>query len=159
MTSENFVLGLDAKCYYLSTGTRATWDSPGAAPANLTELTNIKDLTLNLETGKADVTTRGSGGWRQSAATLKSGTIEFEMIWDPSDAGFTEIKTAWENSTSLAIAALTEAKDEVNSEGLWADMVVTNFSLNQPLEEAQTVSVSLEPARSSVAPEWVTVST
>jgi hypothetical protein len=64
-------LGMDAKAYYGEAGATAT-----------TELTNIKDLTLNLETGQADVTTRGNQGWRATIATLKDGSVEFEMIWD-----------------------------------------------------------------------------
>ena len=60
-------IGLKAKAYFLSTGTRATWGAAdangmaaGPAPDNLTEMTNVRDLTLNLSTGEADVTTRWS---------------------------------------------------------------------------------------------------
>ena len=64
-------LGLDAKLFQ-NTGTYATptWD----------EITNVRDLTLNLEAGEADVTTRGNAGWRATVATLKDGSIEFEMV-------------------------------------------------------------------------------
>ena len=53
-------LGMEAKLYR-NTGTYAlpTW----------VELTNVKDLTLNLEAGEADVTTRGNAGWRATVAT------------------------------------------------------------------------------------------
>jgi hypothetical protein len=63
-------LGLDAKLYR-NTGTYAApvWN----------EVKNVKDLTLNLEAGEADVTTRGNNGWRATLATLKDGSVEFEM--------------------------------------------------------------------------------
>ena len=55
-------LGLDAKLFR-NTGTFATptWN----------EITNVRDVTLNLEAGEADVTTRGNNGWRATVATLK----------------------------------------------------------------------------------------
>ena len=62
-------LGMEAKLYR-NTGTYAapTWVG----------MINVKDLTLNLEAGEADVTTRGNAGWRATIAALKDGSIEFE---------------------------------------------------------------------------------
>jgi hypothetical protein len=133
-------LGMDAKAYYGEAGATAT-----------TELTNIKDLTLNLETGEADVTTRGNQGWRATIATLKDGSVEFEMIWDSGDAGFTAIKTAYFTNTPISLAIL----DGENGEGLDADFSITNFSRNEPLEEALSVSVTAKPTYSTRAPAWV----
>ncbi|HPD31731.1 MAG TPA: phage tail tube protein [Phycisphaerae bacterium] len=134
-------LGMEAKLYY----------GPAGSTAN-TELNNVKDVTLNLETGEADVTTRGNQGWRATVATLKSGTVEFEMIWDTGNAGFTAIKNAYFNNTSIALAIL----DGPNGEGLDADFSITNFSRNEPLEEAITVSVTAKPTYSTRAPTWKT---
>ena len=53
------VLGLDAKLLRGDAGSTGN-----------TEVKNVKDLTLTLESGEADVTTRATGGWRASAATL-----------------------------------------------------------------------------------------
>ncbi|MBT7162271.1 MAG: hypothetical protein HN904_05795, partial [Victivallales bacterium] len=80
-------LGMEAKLYYGASGTTAS-----------TELTNVKDVTLNLESGEADVTTRANAGWRATIGTLKTGSVEFEMIWDSDDAGFTAIKDAYFNN-------------------------------------------------------------
>ena len=52
------VLGLDAKLFRGTAGSQAS-----------TEVTNVKDLTLNLESGEADVTTRATQGWKATAAT------------------------------------------------------------------------------------------
>jgi len=132
-------LGMDAKIYYGTAGATAT-----------TELNNVRNVTLNLETGEADVTTRGNQGWRATVATLKNGTVEFEMLWDTGDAGFTAIKDAYFNNTPIALAIL----DGDNGEGLDADFSITNFSRNEPLEEAITVSVTAKPTYSTRAPTW-----
>jgi len=132
-------LGMDAKLFHGAAGATAT-----------TELTNVKDVTLNLETGEADVTTRANQGWRAIAATLKNGTVEFEMLWDTGDAGFTAIKDAYFNNTPIALAVL----DGTDGEGLDADFSITNFSRNEPLEEALSVSVTAKPTYSTRAPTW-----
>lgn len=134
------VLGMNCKAYYGDAGSTAD-----------TEITNIRDVTINLETGEADVTTRGNSGWRATAATLKDGSVEFEMVWDTSDAAFTAIQTAWSASTAIALAFL----DGESGSGLDADFVITNFSRAEPLEEAVTVSVTAKPTYSTRAPAWV----
>ena len=132
-------LGMHAKLYYGTAGALAT-----------TEIANCKDLTLNLEKGESDVTTRGNNGWRAFVGTLKSGTIEWEMVWDTGDGAFNAIKNAYFNDTPIALAIL----DGPNGEGLDADFSVTNFSRNEPLEEAITVNVTVKPTYSTRAPNW-----
>ena len=68
------VIGLEAKLYYDASGMSET--------PTWTELTNVKDVTLNLEKADADVTTRASGGWRLRRGTLKDARVEWEMQWD-----------------------------------------------------------------------------
>lgn len=133
-------LGMDAKLFHGPAGTTAS-----------TELTNTRDVTLNLESGEADVTTRGAQGWRATAATLKEGTVEFEMVWDTEDTGFTAIKDAFFDNAPIALAVL----DRDDGSGLDADFMITNFSRSEPLEEAITVSVTAKPTYSTRAPQWV----
>jgi len=132
-------LGMDAKLYYGAAGSTAS-----------TELVNVKDVTLNLETNEADVTTRGNQGWEATVATLKKGTVEWEMIWDTGDAGFAAIKNAYFNNAPIALAIL----DGDDGEGLDADFSITNFSRNEPLQEAITVSVTAKPTYATRAPAW-----
>ena len=134
-------LGMDCKLYYDSTPLAG---EPGTG--TWTELTNTKDVTLNLETGEADITTRANNGWRATAATLKDGSIEFEMLWDTGDAGFTALQAAWENAAEIALAAMDGDIATPGSQGLASNFTVTNFSRNEPLEEAVTVSVTVKPS-------------
>lgn len=142
-------LGMQAKLYFKVGGVAA-----GGAWA---ELGNVKDLTLNMETGEADVTTRANAGWRATVGTLKEGSIEFEMVWDTSDAGFTAIKDAFFANAAIGLAVMDQDIATTGSQGLQADCSITSFSRNEALEEAITVSVTAKPTYSATAPAWVTV--
>lgn len=140
-------LGLDAKLY------RNTADY---ASPTWVEVTNVKDLTLNLEAGEADVTTRGNAGWRATIAALRDGSIEFEMVWDTADAAFTAIKNAFFGGTTVEFAVMDGDIETAGSQGLRAMMAITNFSRSEPLEEAIKVSVTAKPTYSTNPPEWMT---
>jgi len=147
--SQEFLLGMNAKVYH---------GTAGSDLSSLTEVGNVKDVTLNLEAGEADVTTRANQGWRATAPTLRECTAEFEMLWKPGDAAFEAIKTAFLTSGTIRLAVLTGEKsaDDVTavtgSEGPLADFSITNFSRNEPLEEGVTVSVT---AKLAVFSEWI----
>jgi hypothetical protein len=143
--ADEFILGMNAKIYQGPTGTDL---------ASLTEMSNVKDVTLNLEAGEADVTTRANQGWRATAPTLRECTAEFEMLWKPGDAGFDAIKTAFLTSATVALAVLTGDKAGSGTEGPRGDFSITNFSRSEPLEEGVTVSVTAKLAKFE---EWVEV--
>ena len=134
------VLGLNAKLFRGTAGTQAA-----------VEMKNVKDLTLNIESGEADVTTRKAQGWRQSIATLKSATVEFEMNYDTEDADFIALQTAFFSGTALSFF-ITDG----HGTGLDADFTILNFNIGQPLEDAMSVSVTIKPTDSSRAPVWQT---
>ena len=115
---------------------------------------NVKDVTLTLEAGEADITTRSNSGWRATAATLRECTVEFEMVWKSGDAGFEAIKDAFLNATEVAIAVLTDDRDNSGAEGPRGNWTITQFTRNEALEEAITVSVTAKLAKFE---EWVQV--
>ena len=121
------------------------------------ELSNVKDVTLNLETGDADVTTRNNGGWKASIATLKEASIEFELVWDTSDAGFTAIQNAFFTNGSVELAVMDGDIATAGSQGLRATMSIMNFSREEPLEEAMKASVTCKPTYAANAPQWLVV--
>ncbi len=132
------VLGLDAKLL------RGAAGSTGA-----TEVKNVKDLTLNLESGEADVTTRATKGWKASVATLKEASLEFGILYDTEDEDFTAFQAAYFGNTPISLFVTDGA-----GSGLDADWSITGFSIEQPLEEALTVSVTAKPTASTRAPVW-----
>lgn len=135
-------LGLDAKLYR---NTGLAWE----------EISNVKDVTLSLEKGEADVTTRANAGWRATVGTLKDASIEFQMVWDTADAGFTAIQQAFFNNTPIEVAVMSGPIDVSDSEGLQATCDVLSFTRNEALEEALMVDVTLKPTYSATAPQWI----
>lgn len=146
--------GLDAKLYFCVAGIGS--GGGGGTPTWL-ELSNVKNVTLSLQKGEADVTTRANNGWKATAGTLKEGSIEFEMVWDTSDTGFTAIKDAYFNNTAIGIAAMDGGIASPGSQGLWADCMITDFSRDEPLEDAISVKVTAKPTYSANPPVWKTV--
>ncbi len=112
---------------------------------------NTRDVTLSMEAGEADVTTRSNNGWRAIVATLKDASVEFEMVWDPEDAAFAAIQSAFMDNEIIGLQVL----DGEDGEGLQADWMITNFTRSEPLEEAVTVSVTAKPTYSETAPTWI----
>lgn len=139
-------LGMQAKIYR-NTG---TWAAP-----TWVEIGNVKDVTLNLETGEADVTTRGNAGWRATLGTLKDASVEFEMVWEPADAEFSAIKDGFFNGTNVDLAVMDGDIAQTGTQGLRAEFSITAFSRNEPLEEAVTVNVTAKPAYSANPPVWL----
>jgi hypothetical protein len=141
-------LGKDAKLYRNS----GTYSSP---TWNL--VSNVRDLTLNLETGEADVTTRGNNGWRATVATLKDASVEFEMVWDSEDLNFIAIRNAFLSNQPLELLVLDGIVISFTNQGLRATCMITGFSRNEPLEEAITVNVSAKPTYAGNPPTWYNV--
>jgi hypothetical protein len=142
-------LGSEAKLYFCAAGI-------GETP-EWTEITNVKDLTLNVEQGEADVSTRGAGGWKATIGTLKDAVIEWEMVWDTADEGFEAVRDAFFGGTLLGLAVMDGDIEEAGSEGLWADCAILKFDRSEALEEAITVSVTAKPTYSANPPEWKTI--
>lgn len=136
-------LGMDAVLNFKSGGV-------GGA-GSWVELANVKDVTLSLETGEADITTRANAGWRATVGTLKEASVEYEMVWDTADAGFTAIKDAFFNNAVIGLQVL----DGPAGEGLEADFSITNFSRSEQLEEALTVSITAKVTYDGTAPAWI----
>jgi len=141
--------GMQAKLYYKVGGV--------AAQGNWVELTDIKDNTLNLEKGEADVTTRANSGWKATVGAAKSGAVEFEMVWNPDDAGFTALCNAFIGDSVIGLAVLDGPKE--TGTGLVADFAVTKFARNEKLEEALTANVACKPTYSATAPVWMVAGT
>jgi len=142
--------GLEAVLYY---------DAAGVANDTWTALEDVKDLSLNIEGSEADVTTRGSGGWRQVLATLKDASIEWGMEWDTADAGFTAIKDAFFNKTPIGLAIMDSdmVSAGADAHGLKADFAVVGFKKEEPLEGSQNVNVTVKPTYSATKPAFVHV--
>ncbi|MEN6385312.1 MAG: phage tail tube protein [Phycisphaerales bacterium] len=138
MAAADFILGINAKLYH------GAKDSELSA---MTEASNVKDLTVSVSAGEADISTRANQGWRATAATLRECELSWTMNWKPGDAFFAAIKTAMLNSTTVCLAALTGEKDEDGSSGPRGNFSITKFDRKESLEEAITVDVTAKLAK------------
>jgi len=105
-----------------------------------------------------DASTRGGGGWKQTAVVMQDATVDFDLPWDSDDATLQALKAAYFGRTTVGVAVMDGPIDEAGSEGLWMDAAVVKFERDEPLEGEVTVSVSLKPGVSENAPEWKVVS-
>lgn len=146
------VLSENAKLYRNS-GTYATptWDL----------ISNVKDLTLNLEKDETDVTTRASGGFKEFVDGLIDANVEFSMLWDTADTDFTAIRTAFFAKTAIEFAVmdgLITGAGSTGNQGLRATFMIKGFTRNENLGEALMVDVTMRPVKNSNAgPAWYTV--
>jgi hypothetical protein len=141
------IIGLEAKLYR----NIATWATP-----TWVEIENVKDLSLGIEKSEAEASNRVSE-WQTVRGALKSGTVEFNMIYDPSDADWTAIKDAFLNNTAIDCAVMDGDITVADNEGLRAEFEVLKWSHTQNLEEVLMTEVSLKPRRTDNAPEWMVV--
>lgn len=72
--------------------------------------------------------------------------------------GFTAIKTAYFNNSLIGIAAMDGPIATNGRQGLWADCMITDFSREEPLEDAIRVKVTVKPTYSANPPVWKTIS-
>ena len=134
----DFLLGMNAKIYQ---------GAADAAIGALTEMSNVKDVTLNLEAAEADVTSRANAGWEATAATLRSATVDFEMVWKPGDAGFTAIKDAYLAGTVIELAVMDQDRATSGAQGLKGNFTITNFSRGEALTEGIMATVTAKLAK------------
>jgi hypothetical protein len=153
-------LSEDAVLYYNNTadhGGAGTYATPVWV-----EICNVKDLNANMSKNETDVTTRCSNGWSEFIEGLKDLTIEFGMLYDPSDAGFTAIKnSAFDNTKSVEIF-VSDGDISVSGSyyGFRAECMVSQFSRGETLGEHLMMDVNLRPKKNGDSPpQWWTETT
>lgn len=142
MSTTPFILGINCQLYI---------GEPGAALASLTVLDNVKDVTLNLESGEADTSTRANQGWASTAQTLRRASITFQLQAKPGDSNMAMVRDAYLGGTLVRLAALTGEYDAEDVEGLVGDFSITSFSRSEPLEDAVVYDVT---ANLAVFDQW-----
>lgn len=149
-------LGLNARFYIGD-----TFD-PATVPTTWNVTNNVKDLTLDLSKGTADVTTRANNGYVAVIGTLKDASLKFTSIWDDADAQFGVLSDAFFDNTQIWVQVLDkeEGLAGTTATGLQAYMEVVGFVRNEQLTEGITVDFTLRPAYNLTnPPEWVSIVT
>lgn len=159
-------LGFNGVIYYLTTGTRATWNATivggvhvGAAPASLARVDSVRDCSIETEKTEVDASSRDTGGYEVAIGALKKLPISFKMIWDPTKASQKAILAAYLSDTPVTIplAILDGDKATPGTTGWWGDFTVLKMSHGQNLQEGQLIDVTVKPGPSAVNTEYVQV--
>jgi hypothetical protein len=149
MAIEQIPLGLECRLYHnTSTYATPTWK----------EFKYVRDNTLGLESGEADVSSRANAGWRATVPTLHDGSLEFELLDKRTVTAGDDVEIlqdAWLNRTPLEMAVMNGPINSVNSRGLRAAFNVMTFSRGEALEEGVVYSVSCKVAQSDNPPEFI----
>lgn len=126
--------------------------TPGDGSPSWDEVTVARDVTVNLETGEADISTRASI-WRTRKATLLDGTLDFQVVYDPDDTHYAALETAFLAKSLVDLAAVDDGGDGLRFVGN-----VFNFSRSEPLEDAVVVDVSVRPDRAVTQVTGISIS-
>ena len=122
------------------------------------EVLPTRDVKSNCVMNEIDASVRGGNGWQQNVPGLKNLTLEFNLLWDSTDASLTAISDAYfaNPPTTIEFLALSGPIGTAGNKGIRAVCYVTNFSRNEGLEEAVTVDVTAKPAAGVNAPSVFT---
>lgn len=157
----NFVLGKSGKLYVNDpTGQTylfgATYATPSALnTANAFEVyTNVQDVELNVDADEIDVTSRESGGFKETVFTTKNSEITTQVLWRQGDAKFAYLKYAWENSYEIALMAMDGAWDTTDNSGLIGNFTVS-FGRSEPVGGVMQANVTF---KGSSYVSWYTAS-
>jgi len=121
------------------------------------EICNVKDLTLSMEHGETDVTTRCGTGYREFVAGLTDVSIEFAMLYDPSNTPWEALRAHFFAKTIEEFLVLDGLDSVAGSKGLRLHAFVKSFSRNETLGEAVMTDVVIRPApNANAAPAWYT---
>jgi len=135
-----------------SINAKLTYSVAGVASPAWLPLDIVKDVTLTMDKSEFDVTTRANAGFKATAGAMIDASIEFEMIWDPTNAGFQALQTAFITNAAIGISCL----DGTSGNGLVADCAVLSFTREEPLEEGLKAKIKIKPTYSATAPHYAT---
>lgn len=117
----------------------------------------VKDLSLEGETGKADASQRGVV-WRQFKQTLRQGPLNFKILADTSASEYDIFRDAWVNGTDIGMA-ISESNIATTSDEYFRGVYgVFGFKRSEPLEDVDTVDISMDlTVNSATTPAFTTV--
>lgn len=140
--------GIEMKLYR-NTGT--------AEAPQWSEMLNTRDVNLDFSKGEADVSNRGSGGWKSYKGTLKDFVAEFGMVYDPADETFQAVEASFLNNTTMDLA-FADGDITVNGTKVIRDQCeIFGFKRSEGMEEAVIYDCSAKRGFSTTPPDFYEV--
>ena len=130
-------LGRKAKLYR-NTG---SYDSP-----TWSEVTLVRDLTLNLTKAEADASTRGSDGWEEVIGGLKSASVSFGLKYVEDNTDLIAFEEAFHADGTIELAIMSGGITTAGSRGLRATFEVFEFTRNEQQNETMSADVTIKPS-------------
>ena len=97
-----------------------------------------RNASLELSSDVADITTKASGGWKESIPTLKSWTTSCDGVFFVSDAGYQAVYTAFMAGTAVTVSFVGGG---INYEG---NALITSLSLEAGQEDVVAYTIAFE---------------
>lgn len=144
--ADKFVLGKDCVAYY-NTGTFGT-------PTWVAQI-QIVDVTTPIDNELAEGSRRASGGFRQWAATLTDLPINFKMIWNLGDAGFSALLLAAYSKTEVDMIFLDGVVGSGTHQGPRLSATFAKFERKEDLNGIAQADVQIKAGMVFV-PLWFT---
>ena len=140
-------IGIDCKLYR-NTG---SYGSPAWS-----EITKVKDVTLNLDKNEIDVSTR-EAVWTAIRGGLKNGSLDVSYQAVAADTVLDALITSFMSNTAIEFAVMDGAIATSGSKGLRASMEVMTMPREEQLQGAVAYNFTMKVTYSANAPTWFTV--
>lgn len=131
-------------------------NSGSFATPSFAELPEAKDVTVNGDAAKGDTSGRGDN-FKSYKPGRKDLSISFSLAWRSDNANIDAFRQAFDNKTSILLAALDGADDETGAEGWHGSWSVFKFVRAEPDDDGVKYDVEIAPDDPSQM-EWYIVS-
>lgn len=119
-------------------------DDPYDDSPTWSHVVNVRDLTRNNTPALADASIRGST-FRLQVPTLKEMSLDFQMVYDPEDLDVAAFDEAFYADGLVEILDLDGPIGTAGSKGIRMHALVSNFTVNEALEDVGMIDISLVP--------------
>ena len=143
-------IGLDCKLYRNA----GSYETP-----EWIEIDHVKNVTTNLGGADADVSTRGTGGFRANKKTLKEISLDFDLESVVADENFSVLQAAYFNDTNIEFLVLDGDVETAGSSGVRFTGQVFQFNRSEGLEDPVMAAVNVKPTLAANDPEFYEVTT
>jgi hypothetical protein len=139
------VMGKDFRLYY---------NAGNYSNTNWQAINIVGDVRVPFSVGEADISTRETN-FKLTGLGLTDVSVEFDMLYDPADAGFLRLYNAATARTITEEFALADGNVATNgTRYLRSACIVSRFDRDETLDGAGKVSVALKPTRATNGPTW-----
>lgn len=139
-----YKLGSNCKIYHGAAGDTAE-----------TEMLNVVEVNVNLDSDQIDASTRDGGGWKATMQGLKDATIDITVMRKATvQTGYDALMTSYLTGAAIALLVLDGPSNVADSQGLDADFQVLSHSRPEPLADGVKCTFTCKPTPSTRNPAW-----